>query len=55
MFMDEQKGRSGIFCDAEGKMEYWWNGINYHCVLPEELIEAELSALQQENDGGKES
>jgi hypothetical protein len=53
MFMDEQKGRSGIFCDADGKMEYWWNGVNNHCVLPEQLIDAELSALQKENDGGK--
>jgi hypothetical protein len=53
VFMDEQKGRSGIFYTADGKMEVWFHGVCHGNVLPEELIDAELSALQKENDGGK--
>jgi hypothetical protein len=45
--MDEENSRSGKFVDAEGRTEYWWNGFNYECVLPEELIDMELSALEQ--------
>jgi hypothetical protein len=52
--MDEENSRSGIFVDAEGRKEYWWNGFNYGCVLPEELIDAELSTsknkIEKENN-----
>jgi hypothetical protein len=51
--MDEDKSRSGIFYNADGKPEVFWNGRSYGCVIPEELIDAELSALKNKYNGGK--
>jgi hypothetical protein len=48
--MDEENSRSGIFVDADGKTEYWWNGFNYGCVLPEKLIDDDLSTSKTKNE-----
>jgi hypothetical protein len=54
MFMDEQKGRSGIYCDADGKMEVWFHGVCHGNVLPEQLIDEVLDSssndIQMEED-----
>jgi hypothetical protein len=42
--MDEEKGRNGIFYTDDGKMEVWWNGKNYGCALPEEMIDEVLDS-----------
>lgn len=39
--MDEVK-ISGKLIRPDGTMEFWWNGVNYHNVIPEELVDAEL-------------
>ena len=36
-------GRFGQFIDENGKTEYWWDGRNYGCIIPEELIDVELN------------
>lgn len=36
-------GRSGEFTDENGNTEYWWDGLNYGCILPEELIDMALN------------
>lgn len=33
---------SGKFTKPDDKEVHWWNGVNYHNVIPEELIDAEL-------------
>lgn len=30
---------SGILKKPDGTEEYWWNGVNYHNILPEELMD----------------
>lgn len=40
----EENEMSGIVTKPDGTTEYWWNGKNFHNVLPEEIIDAELAA-----------
>lgn len=46
--MDEV-GISGKLVRPDGIEEYWWNGVNYHNVVPEQLIDAELEATSKNN------
>lgn len=39
----EVVGISGKLIRPDGVVEFWWNGVNYHKVIPEELIDAELA------------
>lgn len=49
--MDEV-GFSGKLIKPDGEVEFWWNGINYHNVVPEQLIDAELKNASK-NKGEK--
>lgn len=40
----EAVGISGKLIRPDGKEEYWWNGVNYHNVIPEQLIDAVLAS-----------
>lgn len=33
---------SGKLIKPDGTIEFWWKGVNYHNVIPEELMNAEL-------------
>lgn len=50
--MDE-KEISGKLIRPDGKVEYWWNGVNNHNVLPEELIDAVLAAEKNKKERKK--
>lgn len=41
--MDENNV-SGILVGPDGREECWFNNVNYHNVIPEELIDAVLDA-----------
>ena len=43
---------SGKQIRPDGTKEFWWNGVNYHNVIPEELIDAVI-ASKNKKDGGK--
>lgn len=46
---------SGRLIKPDGEEEYWWDGVNYHNVIPEEYIDACLaSEKEKENKGGHE-
>jgi len=47
-------GRSGQFIDESGQSEFWWDGINYHSIIPEELIDAVLDASDKKEHIQKE-
>lgn len=47
-------GRSGEYVDGDGNPEFWWNGRNYGCILPEELIDAVMVASEKDKLGEKE-
>lgn len=38
----EEVNISGKLIKPDGVQEFWWNGVNYHNVVPEELVDAEL-------------
>lgn len=38
----EVVGISGKLIRPDGTIEFWWNGVNYGNVIPEEMIDAEL-------------
>lgn len=44
--MDEVK-ISGKLIRPDGTMEFWWDGVNYHNVIPEQLIDAEIEAASK--------
>ena len=44
---------SGKLIKPDGTMEFWWKSMNYHNVLPEELIDAELSYVSNLKNGGQ--
>ena len=44
--MDEVK-ISGKLISPDGTEEFWWNSVNYHNVIPEELIDAELESASK--------
>lgn len=50
--MDE-KEISGKLIRPDGKEEYWWNGVNYINVIPEELIDAVVASEKNKEIGGK--
>lgn len=51
--MDEKVlSRSGQFIDENGNTEFWWNGTNYGCIIPEELIDLELAASNYSREDG---
>lgn len=39
---------SGMLIRPDGVNEYWFNNVNYHNVIPEELIDAVLDASKIE-------
>ena len=47
--MDEV-GISGKLVRADGIEEYWWNGVNYHNVVPEQLVDAELERASKNTE-----
>lgn len=50
--MDE-KEISGKLIRPDGTEEFWWHGMNYHNVLPEELIDAVLAAEKNKKERKK--
>lgn len=38
---------SGKLISLDGTEEFWWNGVNYHNVIPEQLIDAELESASK--------
>lgn len=51
--MDE-KEISGKLIRPDGTVEYWWNGVNYINVLPEELIDAVLASEKNKQEKERE-
>lgn len=49
----DAKEISGKLIRPDGTVEYWWNGVNYLNVLPEELIDAVLASEKKEARKGK--
>jgi len=47
--MDEV-GISGKLVRPDGIEEYWWNGVNYHNVVPEQLVDAELIQVSKDKE-----
>lgn len=52
--MDE-KEISGKLIRPDGADQYWWNGVNYINVIPEELIDAVVASEKNKEIGGKEN
>lgn len=46
----EVVGISGKLIKPDGTAEYWWNGVNYHNVIPEQLIDAELERVSKNKE-----
>lgn len=44
---------SGKLIRPDGTEEYWWNGVNNHNVIPEELIDAVLVAEKNKKERKK--
>lgn len=44
---------SGKLIRPDGKVEYWWHGVNYINVLPEELIDAVLASEKNKKERKK--
>ena len=44
---------SGRLIRPDGTEQYWWHGVNYINVLPEELIDAVLAAEQNKKETKK--
>jgi hypothetical protein len=40
--------KTGIFKNEDGVEECWWDGKNYHQVIPEELIDYELDKTKNQ-------
>lgn len=51
--MDE-KEISGRVIRPDGTEQYWWHGVNYINVLPEELIDAVLAAEKNKKEKERE-
>ena len=49
----DAKTISGKLIKPDGTEEFWWRGVNYHNVLPEELLDAVLASEQEKEYGGK--
>ncbi len=50
--MDE-KEISGKLIRPDGTEEFWWHGVNYINVIPEELIDAVLASEKKEREDKK--
>lgn len=50
--MDGQE-LSGKLIRPDGTEEYWWHGVNYINVLPEELIDAVLALEKKKAEDKK--
>lgn len=50
----EVVGISGKLVRPDGTEEYWWNGVNYYNVVPEELVDAELERASKNKELVKE-
>ncbi len=48
----EVVGISGKLIRPDGVVEFWWNGVNYHNVVPEEFVDAEIEAASINNKKG---
>lgn len=44
---------SGRLIKPDGEEEFWWDGVNYHNVIPEEYIDACLASEKEKENGGK--
>ncbi len=44
---------SGRLIRPDGTEQYWWNGVNNHNVIPEELIDAVLAAEKNKKERKK--
>lgn len=42
------KDMSGKLEKPDGVEQYWWNGVNYNNVLPEQLIDAVIASEKEE-------
>lgn len=51
--MDE-KEISGKLIRPDGTEQYWWHGVNYINVLPEELIDAVLASEKNKKEKERE-
>lgn len=40
---------SGRLIKPDGTEEFWWEGVNYHNVIPEEYIDACLASEKMKN------
>ena len=49
----EVVGISGKLIRPDGVVEYWWNGVNYHNVIPEELLDEELQRASKNKESEK--
>ena len=45
--MESVFSRCGVDNGTAGCPEFWWDGRQYGCVMPEELIDAELLAASE--------
>lgn len=50
--MDENNV-SGMLVRPDGVNEYWFNNVNYHNVIPEELVDAVLDASEKDKGGNR--
>lgn len=50
--MDE-KELSGKLIRPDGTEEFWWHGVNYHNVIPEELIDVVLALEKKKAEDKK--
>lgn len=40
---------SGRLIKPDGTEEFWWDGVNYHNVIPEEYIDAVIASEKMKN------
>lgn len=45
----EAESISGKLVKPDGVEQYWWNGVNYHNVIPEQFIDAVLASEKMED------
>lgn len=50
----EEVGFSGKLIRPDGVEEYWWNGVNYYNVIPEQLVDAEIERASKNKEKEKE-
>lgn len=50
--VEKEIGRSGEYINESGQSEFWWEGRNYGCILPDQIIDAELAASKYSIENG---